>query len=156
SGSDLCLFLQKVLIVQLDVVKEIKAKPLEGLRRALLAYGEDDGVADAVDALQRALSCCGVESYRDWLGSPWALEQNGSVPLSCCRTRRGCQRGPPDALRLHRDGCFGAVSAFVGSNMLCVATAALGLALLQLVGIVLACLLAARVPAHLLGITSPR
>uniref|UniRef100_A0A8C3NJE9 Uncharacterized protein n=1 Tax=Geospiza parvula TaxID=87175 RepID=A0A8C3NJE9_GEOPR len=33
----------------------------EGLRRALLAYGEDDGVADALDALQRALSCCGVE-----------------------------------------------------------------------------------------------
>ncbi|XP_053799533.1 tetraspanin-7-like [Vidua chalybeata] len=127
----------------------------EGLRQALLAYGEDDGVADALDALQRALSCCGVESYRDWLASPWGLEQNGSVPLSCCRARRGCQRSPPDARRLHRDGCFGRVSAFVGSNMFYVATAALGLALLQLIGIVLACLLAARVPAHLLGITTP-
>uniref|UniRef100_A0A8C3P627 Tetraspanin n=1 Tax=Cyanoderma ruficeps TaxID=181631 RepID=A0A8C3P627_9PASS len=88
----------------------------EGLRQALLAYGEDDAVADALDALQRALSCCGVESYRDWLASPWGLEQNGSVPLSCCRTRRGCQ-----------------VSAFVGSNMFYVGTAALGLALLQLI-----------------------
>ncbi|OWK58510.1 Tetraspanin-7 [Lonchura striata] len=107
-----------------------------GLRQALLAYGEDDGVADALDALQRALSCCGVQSYRDWLASPWGRQQNGSVPLSCCRARRGCRRSPPDARRLHRAGCFGAVSAFVGSNMFYVATAALGLALLQLVGII--------------------
>lgn len=128
----------------------------EGLRQALLAYGQDDGVADALDALQHALSCCGVESYRDWLASPWGLEQNGSVPLSCCRARRGCQRSPPDARSLHPDGCFGRVSAFVGTNMFYVATAALGLALLQLVGMVLACLLAARVPAHLLGISTPR
>uniref|UniRef100_A0A8C4TPH5 Tetraspanin n=1 Tax=Falco tinnunculus TaxID=100819 RepID=A0A8C4TPH5_FALTI len=117
------------------------------LRQALLAYGQDEGVADALDALQRALSCCGVQSYRDWLTSPWALGQNSSVPLSCCRARLGCQRGLPDGL--HRDGCFSKVSAFVSGNMFYIATAALGLALLQLIGIVLACLLAARIPAHL-------
>ncbi|XP_009461133.1 PREDICTED: tetraspanin-7-like [Nipponia nippon] len=128
----------------------------EGLRQALLTYGEDEGMADALDALQRALSCCGVESYRDWLASPWGLEQNGSVPLSCCRARQGCQHSLPNAHGLHRDGCFSKVSAFVSSNMFYVATAALGLALLQLIGIVLACLLAARIPAHLLGIATPR
>ncbi|TRZ20416.1 hypothetical protein HGM15179_006687 [Zosterops borbonicus] len=125
-----------------------------GLRRALRAYGEDDAAAEALDALQRALSCCGVESYRDWLGSPWGPGRNGSVPLSCCRARRACQRSPPDVRGLHPDGCFGAVSAFVGRNMSYVATAALGLALLQLVGIVLACLLAARAPARPLGTTA--
>ncbi|XP_010184654.1 PREDICTED: CD63 antigen-like, partial [Mesitornis unicolor] len=67
-----------------------------------------------------------------------------------------CQRRPPNARGFHREGCFGKVSAFVSSNMFYVATAALGLALLQLIGIVLACLLAARLPAHLLGITTPR
>ncbi|XP_061875197.1 tetraspanin-7-like [Colius striatus] len=128
----------------------------EGLRRALLAYGEDEGVADALDALQHTLSCCGVDSYRDWPPSPWGMEQNGSVPLSCCRVRRGCRRSPPDARGLHRDGCFGKVSAFVSGNMFYVASSALGLALLQLVGIALACLLAARIPdAHLRGIATP-
>lgn len=128
----------------------------EGLRQALLTYGEDEGMADALDALQCALSCCGVESYRDWLTSPWGLEQNGSVPLSCCRARRGCQHSPPNIRGLHRDGCFSKVLVFISSNMFYVATAALGLALLQLIGIVLACLLAARIPAHLLGIATPR
>ncbi|XP_019466706.2 CD63 antigen-like [Meleagris gallopavo] len=124
----------------------------EGLRQALSAYGEDEGKADALDALQHALGCCGVESYRDWLASPWALQQNASVPLSCCRARRGCPLSSTGAHGLHPEGCFGKVSAFVSSNMFCVATAALGLAVLQVVGIVLACLMAARVPAR---VTAP-
>ncbi|XP_035170822.1 tetraspanin-7-like [Oxyura jamaicensis] len=127
----------------------------EGLRQALNTYGEDEAKADALDALQRAFACCGVESYRDWLTTPWALQQNGSVPLSCCRGRRGCQLSLPNVYGLHRDGCFGKVSAFVSSNMFSVATAALGLAALQVIGIVLACLMAARIPAHPLGIASP-
>uniref|UniRef100_A0A8B9I892 Tetraspanin n=1 Tax=Anser brachyrhynchus TaxID=132585 RepID=A0A8B9I892_9AVES len=127
----------------------------EGLRQALNTYGEDEAKADALDALQRAFACCGVESYRDWLTTPWALQQNGSVPLSCCRGRRGCQLSPPNVYGLHRNGCFGKVSAFVSSNMFSVATAALGLAALQVIGIVLACLMAARIPAHPLGIATP-
>lgn len=121
----------------------------EGLRQALSAYGEDEGKADALDALQRTLGCCGVESYRDWLASPWALQQNASVPLSCCRARRGCSLSSAGTRGLHPEGCFGKVSAFVSSNMFCIATAALGLAVLQVVGIVLACLMAVRVPAHI-------
>ncbi|PKU48197.1 tetraspanin-7-like [Limosa lapponica baueri] len=127
----------------------------EGLHQALLAYREDEGMADALDTLQHALSCCGVEGYRDWLALPWGPEQNGSVPLSCCWARQGCQPSPPNLHGLHRDGCFSKVSAFVSSNMFYVATAALGLALLQLIGIVLACLLAARIPARRLGIATP-
>uniref|UniRef100_U3I185 Tetraspanin n=1 Tax=Anas platyrhynchos platyrhynchos TaxID=8840 RepID=U3I185_ANAPP len=88
----------------------------EGLRQALNTYGEDEVKADALDALQRALACCGVESYRDWLTTPWALH-------------------PPNMYELHRDGCFSKVSAFVSSNMFSVATAALGLAALQVIGI---------------------
>ncbi|XP_059582154.1 tetraspanin-7 [Alligator mississippiensis] len=107
----------------------------EGLRRAVRAYGQDERAAEALDALQRALACCGVDGYRDWLGRPG----NGSVPASCCRARRGCRHSPPppDARGLHRHGCFSKVSAFVSDNMFYIATAALGLALLQLVGIVL-------------------
>ncbi|CAM4477022.1 unnamed protein product, partial [Lepidochelys olivacea] len=123
-----------------------------GLREAVRAYGEDEQKADALDSLQRALDCCGAESYRDWLASPWSLAQpgrNGSVPGSCCRARRGCQHSPlpPDARGIHRDGCFAKVSGFLSDNLFYIATAALGLALLQGVGIVLACLLAARLRA---------
>ncbi|XP_053878198.1 tetraspanin-15-like [Malaclemys terrapin pileata] len=133
------------LFYRRDIAEGFRA----GLREAVRAYGEDEQKADALDSLQRALDCCGAESYRDWLASPWSLAQpgrNGSVPGSCCRARRGCLHSPlpPEARGIHRDGCFAKVSGFVSDNLFYIATAALGLALLQGVGIVLACLLAAR------------
>uniref|UniRef100_A0A674ICN6 Tetraspanin n=1 Tax=Terrapene triunguis TaxID=2587831 RepID=A0A674ICN6_9SAUR len=120
------------LFYRRDIAEGFRA----GLREAVRAYGEDEQKADALDSLQRALDCCGAESYRDWLASPWSLAQpgrNGSVPDSCCRARRGCQHSPlpPEARGIHRDGCFAKVSGFVSDNLFYIATAALGLALLQ-------------------------
>ncbi|XP_073506823.1 tetraspanin-7-like [Phyllobates terribilis] len=126
-----------------------------GLRNAVLVYSEDEEKADALDAIQRALHCCGVHSYHDWFDSPWSLEHqethfghnNGSVPSSCCKARKGCRNSPlsPEALTIHREGCFKKVCDFVSDNMFYIATVALGLALMQTVGIVLSCLLATRI-----------
>lgn len=136
-----------------------------GLREALRTYDEHEERAEALDALQRALRCCGVDSYGDWQGTAWAREQqqalgasagagNGSVPASCCRRRRSCRHSPlppPDeeaALGgIHREGCFRKVHDFISDNMFYIATTALGLAFVQVVGIVLACLLASRIRA---------
>ncbi|XP_075198659.1 tetraspanin-7-like [Anomaloglossus baeobatrachus] len=130
-----------------------------GLQNAVLSYSEDEEKADALDALQRALHCCGVHSYHDWFESPWSLEQqethfghkNGSVPSSCCKTRKGCRNSPllQEALIIHREGCFKKVCDFVSDNMFFIATVALGLALMQIVGIVLSCLLATKITNQL-------
>uniref|UniRef100_A0A3P8V8I7 Tetraspanin n=1 Tax=Cynoglossus semilaevis TaxID=244447 RepID=A0A3P8V8I7_CYNSE len=65
-----------------------------GLLRAVAGYTEDEGRADALDSLQRALECCGADGWRDWLASDWASQhmiflpvENGtsvSLPDSCC------------------------------------------------------------------------
>ncbi|XP_075455958.1 tetraspanin-7-like isoform X2 [Ascaphus truei] len=130
-----------------------------GLQDAVLSYSEDEEKANALDAIQRALRCCGVHSYRDWLESPWSMEQqeqcqsppqtsNGSVPTSCCQVRSGCRNSPllPGAPGIHWDGCFKKVCDFVSDNMFYIATAALGLAVTQVVGIILSCLFASRIP----------
>ncbi|KAE8616071.1 hypothetical protein XENTR_v10008708 [Xenopus tropicalis] len=130
-----------------------------GLQNAVQSYAEDEEKADALDDIQRALHCCGVHSYQDWFESPWSLEQleqhqsfgehsNNSVPSSCCQVRRGCRNNPllPGAPGIHWDGCFKKVCDFVSDNMFYIATSALGLALIQVVGIVLTCLLAAKIP----------
>uniref|UniRef100_A0A674IG17 Tetraspanin n=1 Tax=Terrapene triunguis TaxID=2587831 RepID=A0A674IG17_9SAUR len=89
------------LFYRRDIAEGFRA----GLREAVRAYGEDEQKADALDSLQRALDCCGPG-------------RNGSVPDSCSRG-------------IHRDGCFAKVSGFVSDNLFYIATAALGLALLQ-------------------------
>uniref|UniRef100_A0A8C4N1V7 Tetraspanin n=1 Tax=Eptatretus burgeri TaxID=7764 RepID=A0A8C4N1V7_EPTBU len=111
--------------------KDIAGGFREGLHHALIRYGEDERSSDALESIQRALKCCGRDG-------------NGSVPESCCVRRRGCQdsaflRNDDHDLGTHRHGCFERLSVFMDENVFYIATCALGLALMQIVGIVLAC-----------------
>ncbi|KAM8908396.1 transmembrane protein 243b isoform 1-T3 [Spinachia spinachia] len=130
-----------------------------GLRRAVAGYGEDEGRADALDGLQRALACCGAEGWRDWLTSDWAVQratfppdENGtsaSLPDSCCARRKGCKNRPlpsatAEAAGIHPHGCFGKVFSLVNDNVFHIAATVLGLAFAQVGGIAMACLLANR------------
>ncbi|XP_020838557.1 tetraspanin-7-like [Phascolarctos cinereus] len=116
-----------------------------GLWKALRGYGAGGRGDAGLDTLQWGLRCCGVDTYRDWLDSPWArsprAQGNGSLPPSCCRGQADCQEG---ARAVASHGCFSKASDFVADNMAFIAVAALGLGALQVVGVVLACLLAAR------------
>uniref|UniRef100_UPI0037E7358E tetraspanin-7-like n=1 Tax=Semicossyphus pulcher TaxID=241346 RepID=UPI0037E7358E len=131
-----------------------------GLQRAVAGYTEDEGRADALDSLQRALECCGAEGWRDWLTSDWAIQhmtflpnENGSsvsLPDSCCARRKGCKNRPllsdyveeVEAAGIHPHGCFRKVFSLVNDNVFHIAATVLGLAFTQIGGIALACLLA--------------
>uniref|UniRef100_A0A3P8V7H4 Uncharacterized protein n=1 Tax=Cynoglossus semilaevis TaxID=244447 RepID=A0A3P8V7H4_CYNSE len=52
-----------------------------GLLRAVAGYTEDEGRADALDSLQRALECCGADGWRDWLASDWASQHMIFLPV---------------------------------------------------------------------------
>ncbi|KAK3544444.1 hypothetical protein QTP86_012424 [Hemibagrus guttatus] len=141
-----------------------------GLQKAVEGYGEDEGRSDALDSLQRALKCCGAESWHDWLLSDWATldavsltsnSDNGthyvSVPDSCCIRRKGCHNRPlpkiepgsPKPVGIHANGCFKKVFSFVNDNIFHIAAAVLVLAFTQVAGIILACLLANRLSSQL-------
>ncbi|XP_068442689.1 tetraspanin-7-like [Clinocottus analis] len=131
-----------------------------GLQRAVAGYTEDEGRADALDSLQRALECCGAEGWRDWLSSDWAIQhmtfppnENGTsvaLPDSCCVRRKACRNRPLlsddaeglAAAGIHPHGCFRKVFSLVNDNVFHIAATVLGLAFTQVGGIALACLLA--------------
>uniref|UniRef100_A0A8C6UHZ3 Tetraspanin n=1 Tax=Neogobius melanostomus TaxID=47308 RepID=A0A8C6UHZ3_9GOBI len=133
-----------------------------GLQRAVAGYTEDEGRADALDSLQRALECCGAEGWRDWLSSDWAIQhiafpsiENGtsvSLPDSCCMKRKGCRNRPllsddnegVVSAGIHPHGCFRKVFSLVNDNVFHIAATVLGLAFTQIGGIALACMLANR------------
>ncbi|XP_067284224.1 tetraspanin-7-like [Pseudorasbora parva] len=141
-----------------------------GLQKAVLDYGVDEGRADALDSLQRALECCGAEGWRDWLMSDWAIEDamysTGSLgndssavslPDSCCIKRKGCRNRPLpengerniELAGIHARGCFRKVFSLVNDNVFHIAATVLGLAFIQVAGIALACLLANRLSPRL-------
>ncbi|XDV24607.1 hypothetical protein PO909_028732 [Leuciscus waleckii] len=119
-----------------------------GLQKAVLDYGEDEGRADALDSLQRALECCGAEGWRSLGNDSSAV----SLPDSCCIKRKGCRNRPLpenggrniELAGIHAHGCFRKVFSLVNDNVFHIAATVLGLAFIQVAGIALACLLANR------------
>uniref|UniRef100_A0A668S8S2 Uncharacterized protein n=1 Tax=Oreochromis aureus TaxID=47969 RepID=A0A668S8S2_OREAU len=125
--------------------EEIAGGFRSGLQRAVAGYTEDEGRADALDSLQRALKCCGADGWRDWLNGT-----SVSLPDSCCVRRKGCKNRPlladdgdgVTAAGIHPHGCFRKVFSLVNDNVFHIAATVLGLAFTQIGGIALACLLA--------------
>lgn len=61
----------------------------------------------SVDATQQELQCCGVQSYRDWLATPWFNRSREiRVPQSCCKsTFLSCNGTLEQPSELYADGC---------------------------------------------------
>ncbi|XP_028437912.1 CD63 antigen [Perca flavescens] len=94
----------------------------------------------SLDKLQEDLKCCGVNGSSDW--TDFGADKN-SVPDSCCvKVATGCGKGTmKDAAKVYQKGCHDAVVTFLKKNLLWVIIAAIVIAVLQIMGIVFACLL---------------
>ncbi|XP_058498903.1 CD63 antigen [Solea solea] len=95
---------------------------------------------DTVDGLQKDLKCCGVNSSSDWRDF---MPDGKSVPDSCCVTiSTNCGIGTMmDPDKVYQQGCHDAVEAMLEKNLLWVIIAAIVIAILQILGLVFACLL---------------
>uniref|UniRef100_A0A3P9HQV5 Uncharacterized protein n=1 Tax=Oryzias latipes TaxID=8090 RepID=A0A3P9HQV5_ORYLA len=91
-----------------------------GLQRAVAGYTEDEGRADALDSLQRALECCGHMTFL-----PFENGTSVSLPDSCCVRRKGCRN------RIHPHGCFRKVFSLVNDNVFHIAATVLGCFILK-------------------------
>uniref|UniRef100_A0A8C6UCH1 Tetraspanin n=1 Tax=Neogobius melanostomus TaxID=47308 RepID=A0A8C6UCH1_9GOBI len=95
---------------------------------------------DTVDKLQQELKCCGVNSSRDWRDF---YPGEDTVPDSCCITKsKDCGKGTMiDAAKVFQKGCQEAVVTLLENNVQWIIIAAIVVAVLQLLGVVFACLL---------------
>ncbi|XP_040386399.1 tetraspanin-10 [Cygnus olor] len=123
----------------------------------LLRYQQEPDLRLLVDEVQRALSCCGLGSYRDWESNPYFNcsapgVQACSVPASCCLdplqngsvTNDQCALG---VLRLgdmeaagvvHLGGCVVQLGAWLRGQAGSIATGAAVLVLLEAAGLLMA------------------
>uniref|UniRef100_A0A182ME04 Tetraspanin n=1 Tax=Anopheles culicifacies TaxID=139723 RepID=A0A182ME04_9DIPT len=84
--------------------------------------------ADLIDSIQRNLECCGKTSFMDY---------GLNFPQSCCSTSGNAPLCVPFAR-----GCLGRISEFLDSAGNIVAWVSLGVAAIELVGLISACCLA--------------
>lgn len=107
--------------------------------------------SDAWNMIQQKLSCCGAESYQDWVNTTFSLSSS-SVPDSCCvYDVVGCGRGilnlhmQQAGVRIHVSGCLGTLSNRVRDNVANVGGTVIGIAFVQFVGVVFSFCLATNI-----------
>ncbi|XP_063277052.1 CD63 antigen [Prinia subflava] len=112
----------------------------EGLWEAMRGYEQDPVLAATMDTIQKEFSCCGVHNFTEWAGVG-RFGDNDTVPASCCRhPAPGCNRHPtPRAC--FTEGCLPSLEAWVRDRVVVVAAVALGVAFVEILGVVFSCCL---------------
>jgi len=101
-------------------------------------YGSSEENTRAVDKIQQQYACCGSSSYKDWMGSPWQLENaKMRVPDSCCKTvTEGCgMRDHPS--NIPYTGCIHRFGSELTLHLFLLGSISFGIAILQVPGILL-------------------
>ncbi|KAJ8002482.1 hypothetical protein DPEC_G00159370 [Dallia pectoralis] len=105
----------------------------------------EEGVTRAVDRLQQEFKCCGSNRSSDWSDSPWILRPDNDrlVPDSCCKTpsERCGQRAHPSNIYRVEGGCVTKLEKFILSQLKILGSVGIGIAFLQLVGMLMVCCL---------------
>lgn len=114
---------------------------LKNLNETMKDYNTDNAVKTKFDIIQTDLQCCGINSPADW-------PSNGmTIPQSCCTgleinkagTTATCTTDMPN---FHHMGCAEPLTAFLRSIATVLGGVALGIAFIQLIGVIMACCLA--------------
>ncbi|XP_016362824.1 tetraspanin-7-like [Sinocyclocheilus anshuiensis] len=130
---------------------EIKGTFLRTYNEAVQNYNAQDERSIAVDNVQRSLHCCGVLNYTSWFSSVY-YPVNG-IPPSCCANISDCnssdlRNATIAPTKIHQQGCYELVTAFIETNMGIIAGVTFGIAFSQLIGMLLACCLSRFITAN--------
>ncbi|XP_064820361.1 CD151 antigen-like [Oncorhynchus masou masou] len=127
---------------QLD--KELQHNLKETMVQKYQQSGEES-ITSAVDKLQQEFKCCGSNSSSDWSDSVWILTPSNErlVPDSCCKTPSNLcgRRDHPSNIYKVEGGCITKLETFILSQLQILGAVAIGIAFLQLVGMILVCCL---------------
>ncbi|XP_018358143.1 PREDICTED: CD63 antigen isoform X2 [Trachymyrmex cornetzi] len=106
------------------------------LKESMKNYTETD--KQAWDNVQKKLQCCGVDGARDWIDN---VNLVGVIPPSCCdETMTICQ-----VVTANKEGCFNKLEMRVQNSATVLIGVGIGIAFVEIAGIVLACCLAAAI-----------
>ncbi|NXU24068.1 TSN33 protein, partial [Thalassarche chlororhynchos] len=137
---------------------QARGKVSEIINGAIVHYRDDLDLQNLIDFGQKEFSCCGGVSYKDWSQNMYfnctaanPSRERCSVPFSCCLRDADeavintmCGQGMQAMSYLeasafiYTNGCIDKLVNWIHSNLFLLGGIALGLAVPQLVGILLA------------------
>jgi uncharacterized membrane protein len=111
------------------------------MHQSLIDYEKNSYVTEGVDFLQSRLECCGIHEPNDWEGILGRTENNRTiVPDTCCRifnpdNNQICQQ-------YHELGCMDRLHFVIAQSATLIASGALTVGFVQLLGVICAFMLA--------------
>nr|XP_004610659.1 unnamed protein product [Sorex araneus] len=118
-------------------------------------YGQPQAaeITASMDRLQQDFRCCGSNSSADWRLSAYVRSpeaQGRRVPDSCCKTvvPRCGRRVHPSNIYQVEGGCISKLEQFLADHLLLMGAVGIGVACLQICGMVLTCSLHRRLQMH--------
>lgn len=128
-------------------IDDVKASLKKGLSKAVqTTYNTgstaDKAVREAVDWFQENVECCGSGAPSDWTTSVWEKSENTTrkFPDSCCQTvKTGCALN--SNVTHWTKGCYEQGEKYVKDHMAQIGGVGVGIAFIQILGIVFAILL---------------
>jgi len=114
---------------------KVKTEAMKALEKGKAKYGNEKGSTDFIDWTQHTLKCCGISGTSDWAGKNGTCGDAGVNGFASCHKDKDC------SLKLYTQGCKTVLMDFLKKNMVVIGGVAIGIAIIQLLGIVFACLL---------------
>jgi len=128
---------------------DLKTTLETNMQKTMQNYGNEEyqGVTETWDGVQIELDCCGIANYTDWGNTDFG-RHNNSVPDTCCKEPTlGCGNNvgtlTPEVAgeTIFVKGCLERLEAEIKENIVAVGGAGVGIAFLQILGVILACCL---------------
>ncbi|KAJ3642459.1 hypothetical protein Zmor_025247 [Zophobas morio] len=145
-GFAVCLLIIFIIELTVGIVAAVYKNDFEdALKKVLLKsieqYSQNDAEKTAWDNAQSKLMCCGVEGPNDWQGQ--------QLPYSCCHLNEELHNelseyclGVAKGKYLYQNGCYEQLKMKINDNTKILIGVGIGIAFVEVAGIVLACWLA--------------
>uniref|UniRef100_A0A0C9Q5P6 Tetraspanin n=1 Tax=Fopius arisanus TaxID=64838 RepID=A0A0C9Q5P6_9HYME len=142
------VFLLVILVIQVGiaiwafvVLKNLNtAEMTEEFKKPLTKYWSDVDSRNAVDLAQEMLHCCGASGPDDYASNH--VNMNGTIPWSCCKQESERKFQFCNGREVYQIGCSGQIKDLVKNIGHGLGGVALGIAGIELVGIIFALCLA--------------
>ncbi|KAM6926860.1 CD151 antigen isoform 2-T2 [Lycodopsis pacificus] len=146
----LCIFLLEIIagvlayVTYQELDEELRHNLKVTMQEKYQQPGEES-VTQAVDRLQQEFKCCGSHNSSDWRDCVWiqSAENERLVPDSCCKSPSELcgRRDHPSNIYKVEGGCIMKLEEFILSQLYIIGAMGIGIAFLQLVGMMFTCCL---------------
>lgn len=144
------IFIAEVALVIVCYVFKDDAEPYieKNMKKTMDNYQKqgNEGVAEVWDILQSEYRCCGISAAADWTGKGEPAFTSGQTPDSCCDlpdVEEGCGKLPSNPK--YKQGCLVKFVGDIKGNVPIVAGVGVGIALIQIIGVITACVIGKKV-----------